>query len=464
METRRYLESGDKFWEVFVDGNSVKTRFGKIGAQGQMRLKDFKSKSDAAADLESQLAKKLKEGFIEPKAAKKPEAKGAPAKSASAKTAPSASNPALEKAIVANPYDNDAYMVYADWLQAQGDPRGELAALQLAGKDKEAKKFLAKHVEALLGPLQDHQRTHDDDLQNNGRVNSAAWVKENQHAFRWKGGFIHRLRLSFSQWADEEFQGTLAKDVLVPVLDHPSGKFVAEIAINENGESDDDLQDIIDVLAKRAPATLRKLHIGDNVDQISWYRVGNLGKLWKAVPKLTHLDIEAGEFTLGTLDLPNLEHAVIKTGGLTKANMKSIANANWPKIEHLEIYIGQEDYGASTTIKDILPLLDRTDLKKLKYLGIKSAEFQNDLVPVLAKSRLVRQLENLDISQGVLTDDAFDAFMQHKDAWEHLIIDISESYMSKKKWQQLSPLCRLVIAKEMRADDDPEYRYPMVGE
>jgi uncharacterized protein (TIGR02996 family) len=452
---KRYFEQGDKFWEGFVDGTSVKTRFGKVGAQGQMRLKDFKSKADAAADLESQIAKKRKEGFAE-----------AGGGGTTKKTIEVKSNPALEKAILANPYDDDAYMVYADWLQDQGDPRGELIALQAAGKDKEARKLLDKHIDYFLGPLKDHQKTHDDDLGNNARVNSKAWIKKNQEAFQWKNGFVYRLRLAYNAYVDETFNDkTLAKDVLEPLLAHPSGKFLVEIAINENGEvADDDLQDIIDVLAKKAPPTLRLLHIGDNVDQISWYKVGNLGKLWKAVPNLARLEIEAGEFTLGTIELPNLTWARFKTGGLSKADAKSIAKAKWPKIEHLEVFYGDDNYGGDATVKDVAPLLDRTDLPKLKYLAVKNAMFQDELVPYLAKSRLVKQLETLDLSEGILTDDSLEAFKKYPNAWEHLVIDVSETYLTTKAQHELATLCQRVVTNDMRTDDDPEYRYVGTGE
>src|SRR5260221_10447240 len=40
-------------------------------------------------------------------------------------------NPELERAVIDNPDDRDAYAVLADWLQSNGVPRGELIALQL---------------------------------------------------------------------------------------------------------------------------------------------------------------------------------------------------------------------------------------------------------------------------------------------------------------------------------------------
>ena len=40
-----------------------------------------------------------------------------------------ARNPELERTILADPDNEEAYQVYADWLQSEGDPRGELAAV-----------------------------------------------------------------------------------------------------------------------------------------------------------------------------------------------------------------------------------------------------------------------------------------------------------------------------------------------
>lgn len=71
------------------------------------------------------------------------------------------SEQALIQAIEANPDDVDAYYVYGDYLQASGDPRGELVALHAAHErspdDKQltarADKYLNQHAEVLLGEL-----------------------------------------------------------------------------------------------------------------------------------------------------------------------------------------------------------------------------------------------------------------------------------------------------------------------
>lgn len=72
-----------------------------------------------------------------------------------------ASGDALLAAIYADPTDDAARLVYADWLSANGDPRGEFIVLQYqraegkltpAGERRE-RALLAKHFRTWLGPL-----------------------------------------------------------------------------------------------------------------------------------------------------------------------------------------------------------------------------------------------------------------------------------------------------------------------
>jgi uncharacterized protein (TIGR02996 family) len=72
-----------------------------------------------------------------------------------------ARNPALEAALLVDPYDRDAWLIYGDWLQQQGDPRGEYIALRAgtlaAPHDALARdrfqRFAASHTERFGGHL-----------------------------------------------------------------------------------------------------------------------------------------------------------------------------------------------------------------------------------------------------------------------------------------------------------------------
>jgi uncharacterized protein (TIGR02996 family) len=95
-------------------------------------------------------------------------------------------NAEIEAAILAAPDDPSAYLVYADWLQARGDPHGELIALQHAMRahnDIEEFVRLGKHESVLR------------------EKHAAAWLGVSLAAvphrtqFQWRLGFIDAARL-----------------------------------------------------------------------------------------------------------------------------------------------------------------------------------------------------------------------------------------------------------------------------
>jgi uncharacterized protein (TIGR02996 family) len=366
-----------------------------------------------------------------------------------------ARNPDLEAAIAANPLDRDPYLVFADWLLQQGDPRGELMSLQLAGKEEEAEAFLAKHEDYFLGPLAEHKLVYDEGG-NNG-VSSLrtseqedAWQQIHTQAFRWRNGFIHYLRLSHDEdQLPKELDGTLT-DVLDQVLDHPSGRYIVEVAFHGNGNlSDDNLQSLVDKLAEKAPASLRKLTLGDNIDQISWHHVGSIAALWPSVAQLKTLEIETGELEVGEpgqMNAPALERAVFVTGGMSPSCARGIATAQMPNIQHLEIYYGDPNYGGISTIDDVMPLLERADLTKLRYLGLKNSMFANDIARLVANAKVIKNLETLDLSLGAMTDEGAKHLAENAQGLAHLkTLDLKRNFLTPAGIELVKNLCPSVL-------------------
>jgi predicted DNA-binding WGR domain protein len=66
---KRYFEFVDtkssKFWEVWIEGATIFTRFGKIGANGQTTVKEFPALDDAQAMLDKSIAEKIRKGYVE---------------------------------------------------------------------------------------------------------------------------------------------------------------------------------------------------------------------------------------------------------------------------------------------------------------------------------------------------------------------------------------------------------------
>lgn len=478
MPRYEFAEGGsNKFWEISLEGKSFKTTYGKIGAAGQTTVKSFKSDDEAKKEHDKLVGEKTKKGYqlvgggaAAPAPAAKKKAAAPEKTTAVVSITADARNADLEQAIVKDPSDRQAYAVLGDWLQEQGDPRGELISLQLGNKEKQARALIDAHAEYFLGPLAAHQKVHDSGANNSTshlrtKEQEAAWQKVQDQAFLWRNGFIYRVRLSHDLYSDEAFKGKTV-DILNDVLRHPSGRFVVEFSFQSNGDPNDaDLQDLIDALAKNAPATTRKLTFGDNVDQISWHHTGSLAKLWKQVPNLKTLEIETGEFEVGKLAAPSLERAIFVTGGLSASCGKDLATAVLPNIKHLEIYYGTEEYGGGCSVDEVSPLLKRTDLPNLTTLGLKNSEFSNDLARALKGAKVLKTLKTLDLSLGTMTDEGAEALAAAKDSLSHLeCLDLTRNYLTKDGIKAVKALCKKVITAEQEESEDEDDRYVAIAE
>src|SRR5664279_3820888 len=163
------------------------------------------------------------------------DAKRAAKREAASKTEPR--NAALERAIDERPDDPAGYSVLADWLEAQGSPRGALIHLCLRAEAdssliSDVTSYVAAHHAELLGML-------DEEL---------------DAELSWQRGYVHKARLH-------------GEDSVAPALEmllqHPSGRRLAELAIGMNGESNEfDLSDVVQVLRDECPQHLRSLHLG----------------------------------------------------------------------------------------------------------------------------------------------------------------------------------------------------------
>jgi uncharacterized protein (TIGR02996 family) len=114
-----------KFWDIALHGKRFTVTFGKVGAAGTTQTKDFTDEAQAKAEHDKLIAEKLAKGYVETT----PKAPATPSRAAGSV------RDSLEAAIDANPDDLAAHSALADYLQEQGDPRGEFIAVQLALED-----------------------------------------------------------------------------------------------------------------------------------------------------------------------------------------------------------------------------------------------------------------------------------------------------------------------------------------
>jgi hypothetical protein len=357
-------------------------------------------------------------------------------------------NPALEAEVVGAREPaaaKAASSVYADWLQTQGDVRGELASLFLAGQEDEARHWLAANPTKLFGAL---------DVKLDNEVTDLIW----EHGFL-RGASLKRQSIDSATDLAELTRAFLAL---------PVARVVTELRFGLAGyESDNDWSGTLAaVAASPQAATLRVLRFDDYTyedSEISWTAFGDFSPHWSAFPALEDLRIRSGEGgTLGTLALPNLRTFVRVSGGLGESEIGEIFAATWPKLQHLEVWFGSKNYGAAGKPEHLAPLFANPP-KSLTHLGIVNCEFLQDVIEPLAKSAVLRQLKTLDLSRGVLTDAEVDLILKHADAFGHLDrIDLSENLIEERGGEIYS---RLPHAKvEGQRDFDDDRRYAALGE
>lgn len=166
-----------------------------------------------------------------------------------------------------------------------------------------------------------------------------------------------------------------------------------------------------------------------------------------------------------------LKELVVISGGTEKETLKNILDAELPNLEHLEIYLGVDEYGFDGKIEDIIPFTKKEKFPKLKYLGLKNSEIEDEICKVILESDILPQLEVLDLSYGTLGDEGVQLLLDNSDKISHLKeLNIYYNYASKELLNKLkAEMEKLNISFSYEQDDvyEPEtssYRYPFITE
>jgi hypothetical protein len=153
---------------------------------------------------------------------------------------------------------------------------------------------------------------------------------------------------------------------------------------------------------------LRALFLGDIIveeNEISWIVQSDVSPLLDAFPALEELRVRGGQgLTLGAPRHARLRSLAIETGGLDAGLVRSLAAADLPELEHLELWLGTTDYGGTVTVADLEPILSGRLFPKLRYLGLRDSEIADEVAAALASAPILERVRVLDLSLGTLGD------------------------------------------------------------
>ena len=207
---------------------------------------------------------------------------------------------------------------------------------------------------------------------------------------------------------DEAEEGVNLMDRILKDKKLPS---LRQITIGCWGYDGEDCSAIADgiVANKEKFAHLEGLFWGDmdsEEQEISWIEQVDLGPVLDVMPLLNNLKIKGtNNLSIGKKPRPNLKSLEIISGGLPDSVVEDILGSDLSNLEKLVLYVGVEDYGFEGDLAVFKPLFSKDRFPQLKWLGIVDAEEQDAVVEMFLESDILPQLETMDISAGVLTDE-----------------------------------------------------------
>src|SRR5262249_24887366 len=160
------------------------------------------------------------------------------------------------------------------------------------------------------------------------------------------------------------------------------------------------------VVARDRLPNLRALFFGDIISEeceISWIRQTDISPLFDAYPRLEYFCVRGAEgLQLGALRHQNLKSLIIQSGGLGAAVTRAAISADLPALEHLELWLGTPEYGGTTAIADLEPLLSGTRFPSLGYLGLRDSAIADQIAVAIAPAPILERIRILDLSLGML--------------------------------------------------------------
>ncbi len=225
------------------------------------------------------------------------------------------------------------------------------------------------------------------------------------------------------------------------------------------------------VAGSGALSALEALHFADIVgeeSEISWIELCDFRVVLKAFPKLRTLVVRGGAgLRFATWGHSELRSLRVESGGMPPAAVRDIGSGRWPALEHLELWLGQGEYGGGAVGSDVVGILAGTGFPALKYLGLMNSDCADAIAQVLPDAAILPQLVELDLSMGTLGDVGAAPLLANAAAFSHLRkVSLRHNYIGDGPTAQLAAWGNVSGAHE-KGDDyggDDDWRYTEIGE
>ncbi|MEJ1241945.1 STM4015 family protein [Chryseolinea sp. T2] len=277
---------------------------------------------------------------------------------------------------------------------------------------------------------------------------------------------IYRLRVTY----DSANEGVNVPDLLRQFCADSNAVNVEELIIGAFDFEGGDSQDVVDALVECASKLpqLSVLFIGDityEENEISWINQSDVGPVLHAYPGLEYFRVRGGNgLSLGkVLQHNKLKFLIVESGGLPSNVIEQVSQASLPNLEHLELWLGSDNYGFESKAEDFRAILTGDKFPRLRYLGLRDSEIADDLAVALQNAGVLNKIESLDLSMGTLTDEGAKALINNPAIKKLKMLDLHHHFMSEEVSKQFSQL-GITVNVDDRQESDDGYRYVQVAE
>jgi hypothetical protein len=146
--------------------------------------------------------------------------------------------------------------------------------------------------------------------------------------------------------------------------------------------------------------------------EMSWIQHGDVSPLLPAFPHLEEFRIRGTTgLTFGAIRHANLRSLAVESGGLHEPLLAEVWAADLPRLERLELWLGDDGYGGINTTAPLEPLLSGRLFPHLQYLGLRNSRYADEVAKAVAVAPILDRIGVLDLSLGNIGDEGAKALI-----------------------------------------------------
>ncbi|PQO30134.1 STM4015 family protein [Blastopirellula marina] len=213
---------------------------------------------------------------------------------------------------------------------------------------------------------------------------------------------------------------------------------------------------------------LKAIFLGDIIseeNEMSWIQQSDVADVLRAYGNLELFRVRGGSgLGISSCEHENLKSLIIETGGMPRSVLREIFRGGLNNLEHLELWLGDENYGWNGGPEDLQPLLTGKLFPKLTYLGLRNSAAIDEIAPVLPNSPLVARLKVLDLSLGAMTEVGARSLLALSEGTSLEKLDLSYHYITPAVVEELKAKLPFEVVADDANDPNEEWRSIYVAE